>query len=214
MSKYTKGTVNFDTLIVMGKDFIHPPYKSYTNAFEYAFEVKPFMSKGKPKKSEPEKYDYKWSGHFNLIMNSLRIHLHQPDDDHGLVDQEQKLSMAKEKLDFFLKEIKTRYKTPAKDSMQERHWLNKLDSGYTGYVALNIDKEGGGTFSIADCHKSIIYWCDVWFDPVTNKASKKDEPRDNTIKSLEGLSKGLGKAIKAIQELRKFFERELESATD
>jgi hypothetical protein len=213
MSKYTKGTVNFDPLIVLGKDFLHGPYKSATTAFEYAFEVKPFLSKAKQKKGEPEKYDYTWSGHFNLIMNSIRIHLHQPADDHGLVDQEQKLNMAKEKLDFFLKEIKTRYKTPAKGSMQERHWLNKLDSGYTGYVALNIDENGGGTFSIADCHKTIIYWCDVWLDPL-GKPMKSDDARTNTIKSLEGLSKGLGRAIKAIQELRKFFERELESTSD
>jgi hypothetical protein len=171
------------------------------------------MSEKKTKKGQPIDYRYVWEGHFNLIFNGTRIHLHSQAEDRGLEKQEEKLQLAKDKLDFFLKQIKLRYKTPAKKFIRERHWLNDIASGYTGYVSINIDEIGGGTFALADCHKSIMVWCDVWLDD-KGQAVKKDPSRDQAIKSLESISKSLGRAIKAIQELRKFFQRELENPNE
>jgi hypothetical protein len=210
MDNYKDGTVLFDRITVLGRDFVHPPHRDQLCAFDFAFSVKPHMSKAKTKKGAPVKYEYEWEGHFNLTVGASRIRLHNWHPDNGLLEFEAKLTMIKEKIDLFLKEIKTRLKSNAKEHHSERHWLNKPETNYTGYLAFNADKEGGGAFSIADCHRTVVIWFEVCVDQ-NGKVLGNDRLRTDSIKCLESMGKGFTRAIKAIQELRKFFARELEA---
>lgn len=211
MDKYAKGTVKFDNLLVMGRDFLEGAYKTDTGFYDYAFSVvsiADFSETPKKSKVKSEVIQYHWMGHINICVGSARIHLHSPDHDHGLVKQEKKLSLLKEKLDQFVTEYKKRIKTPAKKALVERTWLNDGNSHFTGYTSSKLDENGDGVFVVADCHKAIHWWLYVWLDEKGKIV--KDESRDKTIKQLEDLSKGLGKALKAIDQLRKFFDRELD----
>lgn len=211
MDKYTKGTVKFDNLLVMGRDFVDPAYKADTGFYDYAFSVEAYTDwADPPKKGKPkaEVVHYAWTGHINICVGSARIHLHSPDHDYGLVKQEKKLALLKEKLDHFVAEYKKRIKTPAKKHLVERTWLNEGNTHFTGYTSSKLDENGDGLFVIADCHKAIHWWVYVWLDDKGKIV--KDTSRDKLIKQLEDLSKGLGKALKAIDQLRKFFDRELD----
>lgn len=201
------GTVNFDPLTVFGRDFMTSVHKADLNAFDYAFSVKPHLSNAKRKKDEPQQYTYHWSGHFNLLADKTRIHLHNPSIDPGLYRQERKMLLIKEHVDFYVAETKRRLKKANDKELNEKLWLNDEAAKYTGYIFYTIEQDGSGKFAIADCHRSIYFWVDHW----AVKMPEDDLTRTKTLKLMEDLSKGLGRAIKAVQELRKFFERELES---
>lgn len=209
MENYKDGTAMFDRITVLGKDFVGGCYKDDLAVYNYGFDVKPYHSGGKKKKNAPEKYDYRWEGFFNMMFNGVRIRLHPVLDDHGLVEMEQKLELLKEKMLFFTKELKARRKANAKKELYDKQWLNKNDTPYSGYVHSTIHKDGGGNLAVADCHKAIHWWADTYLD---NKGKPIfDEHYEKTLKSIEEFAKGAGRAVKAIQELRKFFARELES---
>lgn len=208
MDKLAKGTVKFDTLTVMGRDFIPPVYNHDTGFYDYAFSVEAFVSNHKPKKGQGDLiYGYLWSGHINICLGSARVHLHNREGDFGLAAMEEKLNIVKDNIDFFLKEHKARIKTPAKKVLNHRVWLNGADTRYTGHTAYELQENGSGVYSIADCHKAIQWWVDVYHNP--NGKLMADPSREKTLAQLEVLSKGLDKAVKAIIGLRKFFEREL-----
>lgn len=210
MDNYKDGTIAFDRITVLGKDFVTGAFPDDLAVYQYAFDVKPFVAGGKKKKKNaPEKYDYHWEGFFNMMVNNTRIRLHPVLNDYGLFEMERKLELLKEKMQFFVKELKTRRKTPAKGDRYDKQWLNKMDTPYSGHVHLTMHKDGGGNLSVADCHKSIHWWVDCYLDPSGKPVY--DEYYEKSLKSIEEFARGLGKACKAIQELRKFFARELES---
>lgn len=201
------GTVNFDPLTVFGRDFMTSVHKADLNAFDYAFSVKPHLSNEKRKKDAPQTYTYHWTGHFNLLADKTRIHLHNPSQDPGLYRQERKMQLIKEQVDFYIAETKRRLKKEGDKELNLKLWLNDETSKYTGYIFYSIEKDGSGKFAIADCHRSIYFWIDNW----QVRMPEDDRNRNKTLKLMEDLSKGLNKALKAVAELRKFFDRELEA---
>lgn len=209
MDNLAKGSVKFDPLLVIGRDFIPPVWKQDTGFYDYAVGVNAYVAEEKPKKGKDLVYTYHWTGHINICIGAARIHLHNQLDDAGLFKQEAKMLKIKEALEAFIKEHKARLKTAGKKDLNVREWLNNGDSHYTGYYMYQLRKDGGGMFGVADCHKTLHWWIDAWY----NEKGKlePDESRDKSIKQMDTLAKGLGKAIGAIQQLRKFFERELES---
>jgi hypothetical protein len=209
MDNYKDGIVSFDRITVLGKDFVTGAYKDDLAVYNYAFDVKPFVANGKKKKGAAEKYTYHWDGFFNMMVNSTRIRLHPIKDDYGLVEMEKKLELLKEKMQFFVKELKERRKTPAKGDRYDKQWLNRPESPYSGYVHLTMYKDGSGNLAVADCHKAIHWWLEGWLDD--KGRMNFDDAYNTSLKSIEEFARGLGKACKAIQELRKFFARELES---
>jgi len=210
VENHKDGTVAFDRITVLGKDFLSGSYKDDLAVYHYGFDVVPRMkpTTGKKKKAEPE-YDYIWEGFFNFGMNTSRIRLHPVLNDHGLFEMEKKLALVKEKFDFFVKELKARRKTPAKKTINDKVWLNKADTPFTGYISSTIYEDGSGQLAIADCHKTIHWYPEGWLD---DKGKQHFEANyTNALKSIEDFAKAAGKGVKAIQELRKFFARELES---
>lgn len=210
MDNYKDGTVTFDRITVLGKDFVSGSYKDDLAVYNFAFDVNPYIVGGKKKKGGAETYEYRWEGFFNMVFNSIRIRLHPVDGDVGLVEMEKKLELLKEKMLFFVKELKARRKVNAKKDLFDKQWLNKPDCPYSGYVHSTIYKDGSGTLAVADCHKAIHWWCDVYADGKGKPIF--DEHYERSMRSIEEFARGLGKACKAIQELRKFFARELEAS--
>jgi hypothetical protein len=210
MENYKDGTVSFDRITVLGKDFVSGCHKDDLAVYNYAFDVRPYISGvGNKKKNTPENYGYRWEGFFNMMINGTRIRLHPVLNDHGLIEMEQKLELLKEKMLFFTKELRARRKVNAKKDMYDKQWLNKNDTPYSGYVHSTIQKDGGGNLAVADCHKTIHWWVESFLD--SKGKTIFDENYDKSLKSIEEFARGLGKACKAIQELRKFFTRELDS---
>lgn len=210
MENLGKGSIKFDPLLVMGRDFIPPVWQQDTGFYDYAFGVNAYVADDQPKKKQDLVYVYNWTGHINICLGSARIHLHNPENDVGLVGQEEKMLKIKGALELFLKEHKARLKTPGKKDLNVREWLNNGEgTHYTGYLMYQLRKDGGGMFGVADCHKTLHWWIDVWRDE--KGKLQVDDSREKTLKQMDTLAKGLGKAIAAIQQLRKFFEREMES---
>lgn len=201
--EYEEGNVLFDPLTVMGKDFIISDSFN-TRYFDYAYSVEAALSKEKRKKGDPERYNYFWGGHINLGLE-VKLHLHNLEPDPGLVQQEAKLTTLKDTIDEFVKEFKVRLKAIGKKDLHVKRWLNPPDTRYTSYVAYSLLKDGEGSISISDCHRSNVDWVYIFRDDNGKVRSHSNK----VIQSLEELSKGLGKSIKAIQQLRKFFEREV-----
>ena len=212
MPNYAEGTVNFDQITVMSKEFIVGSHRLDVAYYDYVLEVHPVISPKRRKKGEPELYNYHWSGHLNIGKNSSRIHLHPKDGDIGLVEFEQKVAVLRDKIQFFLDEQNARFKTPAKKALTDRTWLNDGDTHYTGYVAIHLDKNGCGTLAFADCHRSLVYWVGSYMVDDDTVVDKKDPATKAAQKHLKELVAGLTKVIKAIQTTRSFFERELESS--
>lgn len=210
MENYKGGTVLFDRITVLGKDFLSGSYKDDLAVYQFGFDVTPRVKplEGKKKNAVPQ-YEYMWEGFFNLSMNSIRIRLHPVRDDLGLFQMEQKLTLLKEKFEFFVKELKARRKTPAKKVLNDKVWLNKADSSFTGYISSTIYEDGSGQLAIADCHKAIHWYPEGWHDEKGKQHF--DENYTLALKSVDDFAKAAGKAVKAIQELRKFFAREMES---
>jgi len=212
MANYAEGTVNFDQIVVMSKEFIAGPDRLDVSYYDYVLEVRPIMSQQRRKKGDPEHYNYIWSGHLNIGKNNSRIHLHPKEGDVGLVEFEQKITILRDKIQLFLDEQNARFKTPAKKQLTDRTWLNEGDTHYTGYVAIHLDKNGCGTLSFADCHRSLVYWVGTYMVDDDTVVDKKDPATKLAQKHLKELVTGLGKVIKAIQTIRSFFERELDSS--
>jgi len=213
-----KGSITFENLLVLGRDFLPSTWRNDISFFDYAFSVEAHpeyltdeeKKKRKKKKDTSTLYNYHWTGHFNLGVGNTRIHLHNATTDVGLVKMEEKLLLARSKLDTFLAEYKKRIKKLADNELTDRTWLNEEGSHYTGHVTYKLDKFGSGHFAIADCHRTIHWWVDALWVNDDGSPSKHDKQRQKTIKALEGFGKGLDKAVRAIQELRKFFNRELD----
>lgn len=203
--EYAEGNVLFDPLMVVGKDFISSPGVQ-THYFDYAYNVTPLISRKKRKKGDPEHYDYEWSGYLNIGL-AVRLHIHNIEPDVGLVKQEEKLVVLKETIDEFIKEFKARLKEVGKKDLHIKKWLNPPDSRYTSYVAYNLDKSGAGSVSISDCHRTNIIW--VYMSRDDNGKVRGQQYSTKEIQTLEELSKGIGRSIKAVQQVRKFFEREV-----
>ena len=213
MKGYDKGTVCFDQLIVMGREFFASRYGPYPSFYDYVFSVNPYMSTlKKRKKGDPEHYLYEWSGYINICCEGKSIHLHNVDGDIKLLKQEAKIALLKQTIEEFLKELKAWSKDPDRKEVFVRKWLNPDDSRYTGYVTYHFEKNGAASLSFADCHKSIITW--VYSHTDENNVPLKNNVDKALVKHLEELCKGLGKAISAIQNLRKFFEREVFDANE
>lgn len=203
MNKYGEGSVLFDNLVVLGKEFTTDPNPLSTSYWDYCFSVSCAINGlKKRKKGAPEEYLYDWTGHLNIGVGNVKIHLHNIDGDVGLVKQEAKLQLLQDTLKECIKLYKTWGKEP-KDPVNVKLWLNPEDSRYTGLVAYSIAADGTGTVSIGDCHKTIVIWLYV---PYTGS---KDGYTTKLIKQVEDIGKGAGKAIAGIQQLRKFFEREV-----
>lgn len=207
--EYEEGNVVFDPIMVVGKDFISGSGVD-THYFDYVFSVTPMMSQKKRKKGDPEHFNYVWSGYLNIGLKH-RIHLHNIEPDVGLVQQEGKLQLLKDTLDGFLKEFKARLKVPGKKDLTVKNWLNPETSRYTSYVAYNLDKNGNGCISISDCHKTNIIW--VYTVRDDNGKVRGQHYSTKEIQTLEELSKGVGRSVKAVQQIRKFFEREVLETT-
>lgn len=214
--EYEKGTVLFDRITVLGKDFLFGDKRSI-NYYGYAVEVTPYLDRDvKRKKGEPEQYCYSWSGHININLGR-KIHLHSHDcpmdkNDIGLVDFENKLELLKETINEFIKEYKARLKEPAKKDVSVKKWLNDPNNRFTSYVAYFLDKEGTGTISFSSCDSVQLIW--VFVDKDLKGKIYKDQSSNIEIKGLEELCKGISKATNAIKQLRKFFEREVFDVTE
>lgn len=209
MKDKAKGLIKFDPLLVIGRDWLPSVHNNDPAFYDYAFGVSAYISSDKPKKGKPLEYSYHWSGHFNIGLASARIHLHNINGDVECKELENKLIVIKEQIAAFLKEHRARMKTPAKKELNVRQWLNPLDTHYTGYISYQVREDGGGMMTIADCSRSLHWYLDVWKD---EKGKLMDVDYLNKhIKQVEALAKGVNKAIGAIQQLRKFFDREMES---
>lgn len=202
---YKDGSVLFDPLLVIGKEFISS-CGIQTHYYDYSFGVTPFLSAAKRKKGAPEHYEYDWSGYINIGLDA-RMHIHNQDNDIGLFLTETKFQLLKDSLEDFVKEFKTRMKTPAKKQVSVKTWLNPMDSRFTGYISYNLDENGNGNLSISDCHKANVMWFYVTRDDAGRVRGKGWSSRE--VQVVEDLIKGINKAIKGIQSLRKFFEREV-----
>lgn len=209
MENLAKGSVKFDPLLVIGRDWLPSIYNSDPAFYDYAFGVSAIVAEDKPKKGKDLVYNYHWTGHLNIGLASARIHLHNVNCDVGCQEIEKKLVLVKEQIDAFIKEHKARLKTPAKKELNVRQWLNPANTHYTGYISYQLREDGGGMLVLADCSRSLHWYLDVWRD---EKGKLQDqEYLEKTLKQVDSLSKGINKAIGAIQQLRKFFEREMES---
>lgn len=208
MLKYDKGGVLFDRLTVMGREFVTTTDPLETCYWDYIFEVSPYLSKEPKKKKADPVYDYNWGGHINIGVDKSKIHLHAMEDDYGLVHQEAKLKIIQDTIKEFIKLYKG-WGKEEKEPVAVRKWLNPEESHFTGKVAYHLNKNGSGGFSIGDCHKTIVIWVYLPFSMVGPKNEFQ-----RVIKQLEEIAKGAGKAIGAIQQLRKFFERELTDTTE
>ena len=203
MKKYGEGTVCFDNLVVLGKEFTSDPNPLSTSYWDYCFSVACVINGLKRrKKGDPEQYIYEWGGHLNIGVGNVKIHLHNIDGDVGLVKQEAKLQLLHDTLKEVVKLYKTWGKEPRKP-VSVRHWLNPADSRYTGMVAYSMAADGTGTVSLGDCHKTIVIWLPF------PSGNSKDGYSAKIIKQVEDIAKGAAKAIGGIQQLRKFFEREV-----
>lgn len=203
MNKHGEGTVCFDNIVVLGKEFTSDPNPLSTSYWDYCFSAAAVINPAKKrKKGDPEEYTYDWSGHLNIGVGNVKIHLHNIDGDVSLVKQEAKLQLLQDTFKEFIKLYKGWGKEPKKP-VNVRRWLNPEDSRYTGMVAYNIAADGTSTLSFADCHKTIVIWL-----PFT-EGGTRDAYGAKLVKQVEDLAKGVGKAITGIHQLRKFFEREV-----
>lgn len=208
MRNYDKGNVCFDTLTVVGREFFSSVNPLATCYWDYAFSVNCVMDRHPPKGKTKgiEHYVYDWTGHLNIGTDNKRIHLHNMDDDVGLVAQEGKLQLLHDTLKEFLKLYKDWGKVEKRKPVVVKHWLNPPESHYTGMVSYSITAHGSGTVSIGDCHNTIVFWLDA---PLKQAITAKNTYVPKVVKQIEDLTKGTGKAVGAIQQLRKFFEREV-----
>lgn len=207
MKGYDKGTVCFDTLTVVGREFVSSQNPLSTCYWDYAFSASCVMDRDPPKKKSKgiEHYVYDWTGHLNLGMDGRRVHLHNMDFDTGLVEQEAKLQLLHDTLKEFIKLYKDWGKVEKREPVAVKHWLNPPSSRFTGMVAYSIAADGTGTVSIGDCHNTIVIWVYASY----KQAGVKDTYTAKIIKQIDEYAKGAAKAIGAIQQLRKFFEREV-----
>jgi len=224
MEKQRQGTVMFETILVMGRDFLPPEYRETTGFFDYALSVEAYFDTAprkrivvlingvekKEKVKEGTKVNYHWSGHFNLTQSRTRVHLHNPEGDVGLYKLEAKLKLLRQHLNTFLSEHKTRSKKPAKDELIVKKWLNEGETHFTGHVTYKLDRRGNGHFAFADCHRALHWWVDLYHDEDGKPDKHSYEYVGKTLKTLETIGKGIDKSLKGIEDLRKFFERELE----
>jgi hypothetical protein len=206
MKGYDKGTVCFDQLTVIGREFVSTTNPLATSYWDYCFTASCRISDEKRKKGAPENYNYSWDGHLNIGIDGVRVHLHNIDDDVGLVKQESKLQLLQDTLKEFLKLYKG-WGKEEKDPVVAKHWLNPEDSRYTGLVSYNLERNGTGSVSIGDCHKTIVIWVPVPY-------AGRHDLANRSAKQIDELVKGVGKAIAAIHQLRKFFEREVFDAAE
>lgn len=206
MKNYDKGTVCFDMITVMGREFVTNPNPLSTCYWDYAFSATCVMDPTKPKKKKGvEHYMYGWGGHLNIGIDGKRVHLHNIDDDYGLIKQESKLLLLHDTLKEFIKLYKDWGKEENREAVAVKHWLNPPDSRYTGMVSYSLAADGTGQVSIGDCHNTIVIWVYMpW-----RQNSSRDSHDHKIIKQIEDLAKGASKAVGAIQQLRKFFEREV-----
>lgn len=207
MRNYDKGNVCFDTLTVVGREFVASANSLATCYWDYAFSVDCVMDRDQPKKKSKgiEHYVYDWTGHLNIGMDNKRVHLHNMDDDVGLVNQEAKLQLLHDTLKEFLKLYKDWGKVEKRKPVVVKHWLNPPESRYTGMVSYSMAADGTGTVSIGDCQNTIVIWV---YMPYKQNGGK-DTYVSKIVKQIDEYAKGASKAIGAIQQLRKFFEREV-----
>jgi len=206
MKGYDKGTVCFDTLTVLGREFVTNPNPLSTCYWDYVFTANCMLDGTKPKKKGGiEHYMYGWAGHLNIGVDGKRVHLHNMDDDVGLINQEAKLQLLHDTLKEFIKNYKEWAKEENRMPLSIKHWLNPPDSRFTGMVSYSLAADGTGTVSIGDCHNTIVIWVYIPYKSV----SAKDGYSQKIIKQIEELAKGASRAVAAIKQLRKFFEREV-----
>ena len=196
------GTILFDRISVLSKSFINATFIPDLSFYAYSMWVNPLLEpQATRKKGEPELYRYNWNGSFTLFT-LVRITLHTNNEDIGLVLLEKKLTLLKEVLEEANKEWRKRYAKPGVDGpVTRREWLNPETSAYGGYVAYDLTEDGQGSLRIADCQRvNAIYF---------NSKEYNDGKALKEVKDISELIAGVDKAIKAIHQTRKFFEREV-----
>lgn len=196
------GNVLFDRISVLSKSFINATFIPDLSFYAYSMWVNPWLEpQANRKKGEPELYRYNWNGSFTLFT-LVRITLHTNNEDIGLVLLEKKLTLLKEVLEEANKEWRKRYAKPNTEGpLTRREWLNPETSAYGGYAAYDLTEDGQGSIRIADCQRvNTIYFNSKEFN--SGMALKE-------VKDISELIAGVDKAIKAIHQTRKFFEREV-----
>jgi len=196
------GNILFDRISVLSKSFINATFIPDLSFYAYSMWVNPWLEpQANRKKGDPELYRYNWNGSFTLFT-LVRITLHTNNEDIGLVLLEKKLVLLKEVLEEVNKEWRKRYVKPnAESPLTRREWLNPETSAYGGYIAYDLAEDGQGSIRIADCQRvNTIYLNSKEFN--SGMALKE-------VKDISELITGVDKAIKAIHQTRKFFEREV-----
>lgn len=141
-----------------------------------------------------------WDAGMNIRVGNTLVHLHPPVRDKELKAYVKKIKLVRDEIRLFLSESKKRWKNWTKGKLVKRVWLNPEEgkSGYTGYVAWNMDGYGGGRFSIADCQRTIQIWIDIY-------ETGPGEYTQRQLDHLEAIAANIDLAVENIVELRKNF---------
>ena len=186
-----------DTLLLTFKRFVQDVLSNDINAvfFSTSAKVRPVNKAGEQK--------IIWQGHFLLRYGNTLIRLHSHEVDENLDQLEEKLNSLKEDIDHFLTEQKARLKRKAADILIKREWLNheRHHTPHTGYYFYRIDEIGHASFSLADCHRTVFFYLDV-YSHETKKERGNYPYHQNTRKCLQDISESLAECISKIHELR------------
>lgn len=152
----------------------------------------------------PQGFWHNWDAEFNIRYGNTQVHLHAGVNDPQLKTYEKKLKALRNAIRWYVKEFDKRIKKHGKDypPVFERQWLNEMskDTPFTGYFMYTMDEHGHGKFFIADCHRSINMWMDVY-----DWDGKPNMPSHTTrnLNTLRSIADNLDLAIKKLDNLRK-----------
>ena len=202
------------SLLALGKEWLPDIYPSDRQSVDCAFynaSITP-MTTGLKWNDKGEIVDkgkrvFRWDASFFIRNQQTKIELHSDEGDKYLKRFKKKLKTLRKAIRSFIAESKKRTETPVEGHTElKREWLNDLNTTtpFTGHFFYMINPNGGGRFSIGDCHRAIVLWMEY------NTYTSIDNEHNHGLKLLarhwdylEAIAVQLDKAVGGIDTLNK-----------